>query len=686
MTNPPVELVRPRMRQDVAFLETLDGVYVRGSDGAFVIRGAGAYRYLSALLPHLDGSTLLTDIVEGLPDAQAGAVRSLLGTLASRGVVLDGPGALLDKELRDKFPSQVALLEHHGDDGTGFSHVAAARVLITGTDQQALTTLATALTANGVGTGGFVRVVVDAEWDAAQAADADLAVLLALDGPSPQLFEVAEEARRAGVDFLPLVRVGDRLMAGPWQGAVSIQSALLRMSDNGMAGVAELWQAGVAGAAAAPAGPVLPRVAATMLINLAGFEIFKQLSGSIPSDLDRTVILLDPDRLTVRTEHVLPHPAVEPTAPAAALPAAKTAAPEEPVVPADDGGVEWAYRRFDPVVADAVGLFRHFDDDAVPQIPVKTAVLRAPAAATEPIVTFGVETVLEARLASLEDAAIRYTLNLHRRSSLLSAPAPGAEDVVSEQVETWLGAGPSRPAPVAAYEVTSWTSLAIDRAAVLAGPLDWNAAEFEPDLGGLAAAPTPPAAISRALVAAVGSTAIAEVASGELPVVRVPQELIAQALDPQQYRRLMILFNELVAAGDKVDFQLARGAVPVAVVAISNGVERQLIARAATSWVAAAEAALLTAVGERQLAGTPYARVDHKLRVDADLGGALVAGPAPEAAELTDTVADDAILAKLAATGRRAATVDLSPPDLTGVTSVARVLLFRTAAPDAKES
>ena len=254
------------------------------------------------------------------------------------------------------------------------------------------------------------------------------------------------------------------------------------------------------------------------------------------------------------------------------------------------------------------------------------------------------------------------------------------------QVETWLGAGPSRPAPVAAYEVTSWTSLAIDRAAVLAGPLDWNAAEFEPDLGGLAAAPTPPAAISRALVAAVGSTAIAEVASGELPVVRVPQELIAQALDPQQYRRLMILVNELVAAGDKVDFQLARGAVPAAVLAISNGAERQLIARAATSWVAAAEAALLTAVGERQLAGTPYARVDHKLRVDADLGGALVAGPAPEAAELTDTVADDAILAKLAATGRRAAAVDLTPPDLTGVTSVARVLLFRTAAPDAKES
>ena len=663
MTNPPDQLVRPRMRQDVAFLETLDGVYVRAADGAFVIRGAGAYRYLSALLPHLDGSNLLTEIVAGLPEAHAGAVKSLLTTLASRGVVLDGAGAVLDEEVRATYPSQVALLEHHGDDGSGFARVAASRVLVIGEDDEATATLASALTANGVGSasGGFVRVSSAQEGE-----EADLICLVALDGPARQLFSLAEQARRAGTAFLPLIRVGDRLVAGPWQGPVSIQSALLRMSDNELPGTAELWQAAVAGPSAASASSVLPGVAATMLLNVAGFEIFKQLSGSIPSDLDETVILVDPDRLTIRAEHVVAHPAVESTSTRAAVEAAD--------------GVEDAYRRFDSVVADAVGLLRRFDDDAVPQIPVKTAVLLAPAADAAPLVTFGVETVMEARLAALEAAAVRYTLNLHRRCRLLSPPAPDAEYVVPERLETWLGVTPARSVPTAAVEVATGSPLALDRSAVLAGPLDWKAAEFEPDLGGLAAAPTAAEATSRALVAAAGSAAVAAVARGELAVTAVPDELIARSLDPQQYRRLMILVHELTAAGDQVSFHLGRSAVPVAIVAIGNGVGTVRLARAASSWVAAAESALLTAVGERQLAGTPFARADHRLHLDADLSGLRSAGRAAEAADLTSPATDDQILTELAGTGLRAAVVDLTPPDLAGITAVARVLLLRSTS------
>ncbi len=702
MTNPPDELVRPRMRQDVAFLETLDGVYVRGADGPFVIRGAGAYRYLSALLPHLDGSNALSEIVAGLPEAHVGAVKSLLGTLAARGVVLDGAGAVVDDEVRERFPSQIALLEHHGDDGSGFARVAAARVLVIGDDAESTTTLAAALTANGVGSAaeGFVRTSTQAGETAdlvgSIGVGEDLVCLLALDGPSQQLFALAEQARQAGTAYLPLVRVGDQLVAGPWQGSVSIQSALLRMSDNALSGTAELWQAAVAGPSTAPARSALPGVAATMLLNVVGFEIFKQLSGTMPSDLDETVVLVDPDRLTVHTEHVVAHPAVEASATTAAGGAsattvagdasATTAAGDAPATttggefPADS--VETAYRRFDSVVADTVGLMRRFDDDAVPQIPVKTAVLLAPAADSAPLVSFGVETVLEARLAALEEAAVRYALNLHRRCQLLRAPMPDAEHVGPELLETWLGVGPARPMPTAASEVGSNKPLAVDRAAVLAGPLDWNAAEFEPDLGGLAAAPTIGEAISRALVAAAGSAAVAAVARGELPVTAVSDELIAQALDPQQHRRLMILVNELTAAGDRVSFQFARGAVPVAIVAISNGAGTTKLARAASSWVAAAESALLTAVGERQLASTPFSRADHRLGLDADLTGLRTTDPEP--VDLTSSTTDEEILARLI--DQRAAVVDLTPPDLAGVTAVARVLLFRSTAPAAKES
>lgn len=684
MTNPSAELVRPRMRQDVAFLETLDGVYVRGADGAFVIRGAGAYRYLSVLLPHLDGNTTMADIVAGLPGAHAGAVRSLLGTLAARGVVLEGAGArdVVDEETRARYSSQLALLEHHGDDGTGFARAAAARVLVTGADEHAAATLVEALLTNGVGSAdqGFVR------FDPAPAmAGADLVCLLALDGPTPQLFALAEQARRVGTGYLPLYRVGDKLAAGPWQGGVSIHSALLRMSDNGVPGTADLWQAGVSGAAAAPARPALAGGAATLLIGMAGFEVFKKLTGSIPADVDGAVVLVDPDRLTVATERVLPHPAV------AHDHAERGPGPDRDAPAEDDQDqTEWAYRRFDRVVADTVGAMRRFDDDAVPQIPVKTAVLLAPAAADEPIITFGVETVLEARLAALESAAVRYTLNLHRRCSLLPGPGPGAEAVEPERLESRLGV-PSAGGPWVAASAVPGTpgepqAFALPRAAVLAGPLDWNAAEFEPDLAGLAAGPTAAEAVSRALSDAVGAAAVAAVAGGALPVVRVPDATIAASLDPQQHRRLRILIQELVADGSRVSCYLGRGAVPVALVAISNGTGEQVVARAGESWARAAETALLTAVGDRQLAGTAFAPADRRLRLDADLGGALVAGPDARGGELTDTVDDERIVAALAADGRQAAVVDLTPPDLTGVTSVARVLLFSSAHPEPKES
>ncbi|WP_433011821.1 hypothetical protein [Kribbella sp. CA-294648] len=674
MTNPPAELVRPRMRQDVAFLETLDGVYVRGTDGAFVIRGAGAYRYLSALLPHLDGNTAMTDIVAGLPSAHEGAVRSLLGTLAARGVVLDGADsrALLDDDTRTKYASQLALLEHHGDDGTGFARAAAARVIVTSADQQAAATLVEALLVNGVGSAeqGFVRF--DTHPDPA---DADLICLLALDGPSPQLFTLADQARRAATAYLPLYRVGDLLAAGPWQGSVSIHSALLRMSDNGLPGTTDLWQAGVVGAAAAPAQLALANGASTLLISMAGFEVFKKLTGCIAADIDGSVVLVDPDRLTVRTERVLAHPAVP-----------HDDADLEPVAEGNESEGEWAYRRFDRVVADSVGAMRRFDDDAVPQIPVKTAVLRAPAAAAEPIISFGVETVLEARLVALETAAARYALNLHRRCSLLTEPAPDAESVVPEQLETWLGVTRTDGRQAAASDLADQAPLAVPRGAALTGPLDWNAAEYEPELSGLAAGPRAAEAASRALISAVGAAAVAAVARGELPIVRVPDATIAAALDPQQHRRLMILAQELVAEGSQLTFHLGRGVVPVGVVAISNGLRQQVIARSGASWVQAVETALLTAVGERQLAGTAFARVDQRVRLDTDLTGALVAGPEAGEPELTDIVDDQQIVAALTASGRRAAVVDLTPPDLAGVTTVARVLLFSSVHPDPKES
>ncbi|WP_157987816.1 hypothetical protein [Jiangella endophytica] len=675
MTTDTPELVRPRMRRDVAFLETLDGVYVRGHDDAFLIRGAGAYRYLSALLPHLNGSTPLADLVAGLPPAHADAVRSLLGTLAGRGVVVDGPDPLAghDAGTVARFGGQLALLDHLGDDGTGFARVAAARIVVTGDDPAGL---ADALTANGAGSaGGSVRVVGDVADTDLDGADA--LCLVALGRPHHRLFALAAACRARGVAFLPLLRVGERLVLGPWQdaGGADLHSAALRMSDNGVDSAAALWQAAIAGPAGAPAWPPLPGTAVPMAVGLAGFEVFKALSGTVPSDLDDAVVIVDPHRLTVTRERLVPHPGSP-----LAVPAAPAAADDGD--DADQPADERAYRRFEPVVADTVGLARRFDDDAAVQIPVKVAGLVAPAVDPEPVVAFGAQSTLQARLIALETTAARYALHLHRRTGHLPDPAPGAEAVPAERLAGWLGAPVPAPRSVAAADLDGGAALAIERSAVLAGPWDRTAAVFEPALTGLAAAPDAGEARWRALLDAAGALCLTSVARGGLTLHPVPATLAAADPDADRRGHVAMLLGELAAAGARADLYVAEaGAVPVAVVHVRGGAGR-VVARAGASWGDAVRDALLEVLGERQVSGTPLERPAVPHGVEADLAATAPGAAVTDADRLHREVGTEDVLAALASTGHRAAAVDLTPPDLAGVTTVARVLLFTARTPE----
>ncbi|MGH3899766.1 MAG: hypothetical protein ACRDTA_16275 [Pseudonocardiaceae bacterium] len=684
MTTRQRELIRPRMRQDVAFLETLDGVYVRGPDNAFVIRGASAYQYLCALLPNLTGTVTVTEMVAGLPAAHAAAVRSLLTTLAARGVVVDGPDprAALDERTRHRYASQLALLAHHGDDGTGFGRAATARVVVASGDLVAASALAEGLRANGVGSDEHGSVHIDSVENLCSRGvhHLDLLCLLAIDKPEPRLFTLADAVREAGGAFLSLVRVGGLLVLGPWQDShfpESIYSVMLRMSDNRIDGSGGAWQAAVAGTSAAEPQPVLPGTAVSVATSVAGFEVFKALTGRIVSDVKRSVVIFDPERLTIRTERVVGHPAA---------PHGEAAAPDLPEPDqASISQTERDYRRFEPVVADVVGLVRWFEDDAMPQIPVKVAVLLAPSADPAPLVAFGAESVLEARLVALERAAAHYALNIHRRCPLLQAAHPDAEVVTQEQLETWLASDGREPCLVAGWEFRGKAALAIDRAAVLAGPWDRNAARFEPARHGLAAASAPAHAASKALLDAAAAYSIAAIARGDTTVraVAVPVTGGTAPPGPERSPRLSMLIHELAAEGVAVQFMAADGVAPLALVRTRGGGDDVILARGGRSWLQAAEAAMLDIVGSRQLASTSVSAATINLNDGADLAAALVTGSVVEAAELDDIVDDETILARLLAEGRRAALIDLTPPDLVGVTAVARVLLFRAAVHDA---
>ncbi|GAB1820109.1 hypothetical protein [Herbidospora sp. RD11066] len=607
--------IRPRMRTDMAFLETPDGVYVRGHGDGFVIKGAGAYRYLSALLPHLDGSTPLDDLLDGLPPAHATSVRSLIMMLAAKGVITDAPERSTAGD--ERFAGQIGLLAQYGDDGSGFQRAATAKVLVVSDEPDHADRLADALTANGVGSAGWVRTASDEE--------ADLICLVAADRPSPALFDLAERARVAGAAFVPLIRVGDRLVLGPWQQGdrADVHSAVLRMTDNAIPGTQDLWQAL---SSLPPKSAELPNAAVSIAISIAGFEIFKMLTGVIAGDIDDAVVVVDPDRLTVGIERLVAHPA----SPHAVI---------APPVKADDPDAtpsERVYQRFEPVMARTVGIMRAFDDDALSQIPVKVSAVLAPAADPAPVVAFGSETLLEARVAALEEASLRYALTTARRCGGLPAPGEDAEVVTADRLTTWLGAR-ADDVFVRAVDLNG-APLAVPRAAVLAGPWDRKNARFEPDLVGVATT------VEKALIAALGAYTIND-------------GLVAMPVTTEDTRLAMLLD----AAGEPVELYRAAGIVPVAVARTAG----ELTARAGLSWAEAAESALLALVGVRQLPEGDWC---------------LPAAPVIDGFSLGAVAEDDdtsPLDDRLRAAGLRAAVVDLTPADLAGVTSVTRVLLFR---------
>jgi len=248
---------------------------------------------------------------------------------------------------------------------------------------------------------------------------------------------------------------------------------------------------------------------------------------------------------------------------------------------------------------------------------------------------------------------------------------------------TWLGAAPPGDDPlVAATGITGSAPLAFPRGAVLAGPWDRRAARFEPDLLGMAAAGTPGEATSRALLGAAGAYTVAAVARGEVPVSAVGDPLIAEGADPQQHRRLSMLAEAVRQDGRSLTFYLAHGVVPVAIVRVKHGPAEEITVRAGYSWFDAAESALCTIAGLRQIAASPAGWTSPCLPAAPALGWFLVPEGTSDAPALNKIVNHESLVTRLRAAGLCGGVVNLTPPDLAGITNIVRVLLFRTASAD----
>jgi hypothetical protein len=135
--------IRPKLRQDVVFLPSREGLVLRAAVDSVHIQGRSAYRLLTMLSRHLDGTRTLEQICAGLREPHRRAVADLIGTLLGRGLVVDsrqsvvehghGPVPRVEPAVRDRFGAQIEFLDHlRAGAMPRFARFRTARILLAG--------------------------------------------------------------------------------------------------------------------------------------------------------------------------------------------------------------------------------------------------------------------------------------------------------------------------------------------------------------------------------------------------------------------------------------------------------------------------------------------------------------------------------------------------------------------------
>lgn len=651
----------PMLRHDVAFLQMQDGLLVKAEDNTFKIRGFNAYQYVSALLPFLDGSHRLDDLLDGLSGAHNDTVRSLLGALHARGIVLDRrPSTVeLPTGLLDRFRDQVALLGHSGDAHAALHRIATHQVLVVSPDQRAADLMVTSLQDNGFGalggrltthvcgTGRSVGTLPTLE-------DLDLVVLVSPHARFHGAGELSETAATAGVPLVAVVRVGERVVIGPWQtDQPLLQHAALRMTDNGIPGAAELLLPPTAARARLLPEPELPSGAVDLPVSMCAFEVFKLVSQVMTSELVDGVVFFDPERVETTSETLVPHPLLAEASPPAAWTSVRASG--------SSADMDERFAAYTPLVNDHVGLARRFHDDDVPQIPVKIGVLAAPVLGADPVLGYSVENVASARVAALDAFAARYSLTvLGRRAP--AAVDPDLPPIAPPQVTTVLSPGSEEASWMSATSLDG-KPVRLPARAVLTGPDHLRASVYRPTHDGLATGADLTAAREASLLSALRGWTTQQLLAGHL---RVTAE---QPVDETQDATARLLLTAATTLGAPAQLYRVLDAALPSVLVVTPDVA---VLETALTWRDATRSALVEVVGTLQLARHTGRRpTPPQPHLSAGVDAITISTAIPPAVDARS--ATEAVRG----TGLRAAWLDITSPDLGDVARVVRTVLYR---------
>ncbi|MEU2898185.1 TOMM precursor leader peptide-binding protein [Streptomyces sp. NPDC001273] len=562
---------RPRVRRDVLFTETPDGVIFHNADGGFQVGSPSAYRFATLLVPHLDGSRTVAEICAGFGDPQKAMVGSLVKALYARGFArpvpdpAERPDTAVEPAVAARFAPQIAYVDHYADDAESrFAAFRATRVAVLGDGPVALW-CARSLIRNGCAAVGVERSLAEgtataAEWGAlreeaaalsAQGSPAEVAVLAdtgprtagdwsGYEGYGAVVVACGRDALRtatsllgAGVPegrlLLPAWTFGGTAVVGPVGTADSegcVACAALRLGAHGDAAVAaDLWSGLALGLDGAP-GPRGPLAA--MLGNLLGYEVFRLVVKALPAETRGQVLLQDMASFDVLAERLLPHPRCPlcRTRPGVPEPVDLTAAPQrpafQPVVAAapEDGAAEGPLADLDrrsPAVRPSVGVFTRFADEPVTQTPLKAGAVEVPlgVSGTRTVAAFDIHHTAGARLRALNAAAEVYAEYVVPAATVPEGAGDVAPAVDPDRLTTATGMGVG---PVAAW-VLGTSLLTKEPARIPAGAVrpfgpDNQDRRFEPSRAGAGAGGGPAEAAAAGLLSALSHDALRRAVRG----------------------------------------------------------------------------------------------------------------------------------------------------------------------------
>ena len=483
MDKPSV--IRPKLRHSSVFLQTENGVFFQSDQAAFHMKGKSISKWISALGPYMDGEHTLDELSRGLEPTQREMLTHLVETFLDRGVVKNAipeVSETLPASIRHQFTAQIAYIDHFVDQPQEkFKAFRESRILMIGAGQS-LIGLARSLIRNGLENlflaprdkseryehdlgqeaaqirqgGSDVHLFIkDAytQYEVEQLQEYDIIVYCSDSSNLKEIAYLNEQCVRAGRPFLSMTIFAGQAILGPLtksQGDPCWLCAQLRLSPHREAETsAAFWKELVLGNNLLSGNEGLFNSIAWRIGHGLGFELFKILSGALPSETEKGVVIQDLQNLEAISSKLTQHP----LCPVCTHnDSASTLHHLEEIIHGkrdheltqDDIRKKHSYL-FDP----HMGVFHEFADEQLQQIPLKVTRITieqqdSPQARKMSITSYSIDEVKSAYAVAYAEAIRTYTRTLVDLRGVLFASVQKMVDrghivVQPQQLALWSG-------------------------------------------------------------------------------------------------------------------------------------------------------------------------------------------------------------------------------------------------------